>query len=112
MNAVSVCSFGPSFFSPKRNRPRNVDSRKNANVPSIASVWPITPPAARENSDQLVPNWNSRGIPVTTPMTKFTAKIFVQNRAPRPYSSLPERRAMTFKTKMRRASPIVSCGKR
>jgi hypothetical protein len=25
-----------------------------------------------------VPNWNSIGIPVTTPTVKFTAKIFAQ----------------------------------
>jgi hypothetical protein len=29
----------------------------------------------------LVPNWNSIGMPVTTPMTKVMAKILPQNRA-------------------------------
>jgi hypothetical protein len=61
--------------------PRKTDSRKNANTPSIASVWPITPPAKFENWAQFVPNWNSIGIPVTTPKAKLTAKIFVQKRA-------------------------------
>src|SRR5215471_7819889 len=46
----------PSFFSPYRNRPRNADSRKNANTPSMARVCPITPPAYRENRAQFVPN--------------------------------------------------------
>ena len=57
------------------------DSRKNANTPSIASVWPITPPAYCAKRAQLVPNWNSIGMPVTTPMTKLMPKILAQNRA-------------------------------
>jgi hypothetical protein len=40
---------------------------------------PITPPANVENRAQFVPNWNSMGMPVTTPMAKLTAKIFAQN---------------------------------
>src|SRR5256885_6475245 len=63
---------------PARKMPRNTDSAKNANTPSIASVWPITPPAKLEKPAQLVPNWNSRGIPVTTPTAKLTAKILAQ----------------------------------
>src|SRR5215469_17190907 len=45
-----------SFLSPKRNKPKKLDSRKKEKTPSIASVWPITPPAALENSAQFVPN--------------------------------------------------------
>jgi hypothetical protein len=30
----------------------------------------MTPPADLEKLDQLVPNWNSSGIPVTTPMAR------------------------------------------
>ena len=41
----------------------------------MASVWPITPPAEREKCAQLVPNWNSMGMPVTTPMAKLMPKI-------------------------------------
>ncbi len=41
----------------------------------------MTPPVRRENSDQLVPNWNSMGMPVTTPSTKLMAKILAQKRA-------------------------------
>ena len=72
---------GLSLFSPYRNNPRNADSRKNANMPSIARVCPITPPAKRENTAQFVPNWNSIGIPVTTPSTKLMPKIRAQKRA-------------------------------
>src|SRR5437870_8636616 len=41
----------------------------------MASVCPMTPPAPRENWDQLVPNWNSRGMPVTTPIAKLIARM-------------------------------------
>src|SRR6266496_2535932 len=50
------CARGLSRFSPYRNKPRKADSRKKANIPSIASVCPITPPAKREKCDQFVPN--------------------------------------------------------
>src|SRR6202158_3457742 len=79
--ADSQCAFGLNRFSPYRNNPRNADSRKKANIPSMARVWPITPPANREKSDQLVPNWNSIGMPGTTPNTKLMLKILPQKRA-------------------------------
>jgi hypothetical protein len=47
----------------------------------MARGWRMTPTVTREKEDQLVPNWNSMGIPVTAPMTKLTAKIFPQKRA-------------------------------
>ena len=49
----------------------------------MASVCPITPPADFEKRAQLVPNWNSMGMPVTTPMAKLMAKMRAQNRAAR-----------------------------
>jgi len=58
-----------------------VDSRKNANTPSMARVWPITPPVRSVNRAQFVPNWNSRGMPVTTPNTNVIPKIWSQKRA-------------------------------
>ena len=36
----------------------------------MASGWPMTPPVAAEKRAQWVPNWNSIGIPVTTPIAK------------------------------------------
>src|SRR5579859_6674808 len=48
------CPLGPSRFSPYRNSPRNADSRKNENTPSITSGCPITPPVSRAKCDQLV----------------------------------------------------------
>ena len=110
--AAARCLFGPSRFSPKRNSPRNVDSRKNAKTPSIARAWPTTSPEKRENRDQLVPNWNSIGMPVTTPMAKLRAKIRPQNRATSLYDSSRRRRASALSATMNTARPIVSCGNR
>jgi hypothetical protein len=39
------------------------------------------PPAFFEKDDQLVPNWNSMGMPVTTPIAKLIAKRRTQKRA-------------------------------
>src|SRR5665213_1386711 len=43
MNAEPQCAHFERRFSPNRNRPRNVDSRKKEKTPSIASGWPMTP---------------------------------------------------------------------
>jgi hypothetical protein len=40
-------------------------------------------PVWAENRAQLVPNWNSRGMPVTTPMMTLTAKMRLQKRTVR-----------------------------
>src|SRR5580693_9562179 len=82
-NAAHQCPTRPSFFSPNKNNPRKLDSRKNENTPSIARVCPMTPPAVFENAAQLVPNWNSIGIPVTTPSAKLIPRIRAQNRVDR-----------------------------
>jgi hypothetical protein len=87
-NQWTLC---PKRCSPKRKSPTNADSRKNAKAPSIARVWAMMSPAKREKAAQLVPNWNSSGMPVTTPMTKVTAKILAQNRADLLYISSPFR---------------------
>ena len=44
-SAEIQCTRGLTRLRPARKIPRNTDSAKNANTPSIASVWPITPPA-------------------------------------------------------------------
>src|ERR1700761_8535782 len=80
-NADAQCALGDRRFCPKRNRPSNGDSRTKEQMTYTAMGMPMTPPVRRENSDQLVPNWNSIGMPVTTPSKKFTAKILAQNRA-------------------------------
>ena len=41
----------------------------------------MTPPAKAENTAQFVPNWNSSGMPVTTPTAKLMAKMRIQKRA-------------------------------
>ncbi len=85
-----------------------MDSRKKEKTPSIASVCPMTPPAASEKRAQFVPNWNSIGMPVTTPIAKLIAKMRVQNRAARSYRSSPVRSATVFQKKMTSARPMVS----
>jgi hypothetical protein len=47
----------------------------------MASVCEMMPPAAVLNRAQLVPNWNSRGMPVTTPIMKPRANTRTQKRA-------------------------------
>jgi len=81
ITADRKCTRGPKRFSPKRKRPRKVDSAKKANMPSMAKVVPMTPPAKAENRAQLVPNWNSSGMPVTTPIAKLRPKMRPQKRA-------------------------------
>ena len=81
-------------------------------MPSIARVCPITSPVRRENAAQLVPNWNSIGTPVTTPMAKLRPKMRIQKRAASSQALLPVRRAIAFITTMSSARPIVSCGNR
>ena len=51
------CRPGPTRFQPNSITPRKLDSRKNAVSTSNASRGPSTPAVARENTDQLVPNW-------------------------------------------------------
>src|ERR1700730_17456310 len=79
--AEAQCPHGESFFSPNRKSPRKADSRKNEKTPSMARGCPITPPVVRENCAQLVPNWHSIGMPVTTPIRKLIANILAQKRA-------------------------------
>ena len=112
MKAAHQWPLRPRRCSPNRNSPRNADSRKNENTPSIASGCAITPPVACENRDQFVPNWNSMGMPVTTPATKLMPKIFVQKRAASSYIGLLVRSPSVLKATISGARPMVSCGKR
>jgi hypothetical protein len=110
--AEKKCPRGESLFSPKRNSPRNADSAKNANIPSSASVRPMTPPVASLKRAQFVPNWNSIGIPVTTPSAKLIPKMRAQKRARSSKRASFVRNAAALSTTRMRASPIVSCGNR
>ncbi len=70
----------------------NVDSRKNARIPSAARGAPNMGPAKRANSAQLVPDWNSMVIPVATPTTNEMAKGLIQNLACTAQAGSPVRR--------------------
>src|SRR5665811_1116767 len=83
---MSMCTVGLSFFQPKIQRPRKVDSMKNASSASIASGAPKMSPTNREYVDQFMPNWNSCTIPVTTPMAKLISINFPQNFVMRRYT--------------------------
>ena len=61
---------------------------------------------------QFVPNWNSIGMPVTTPMAKLMPNTRIQNRAASSQRGFPVRSASAFITTISSASPIVSWGKR
>src|SRR5215813_5991515 len=65
---VARCTRLDSRPQPNTHSPRNVDSRKKAARPSIASGAPNTPPTNLEYADQFIPNWNSWTRPVTTPI--------------------------------------------
>src|ERR1700722_8734869 len=110
--AAVVASDGATRRRPYSSTPRKIDSRKNAKTPSSASGWPTTAPACAENAAQFVPNWNSIGIPVTTPAAKLSVKIFVQKSAAAPFTASPERPARQVYQATNGASPIVPIGNR
>ncbi|MNY33143.1 hypothetical protein D3C86_1674060 [compost metagenome] len=110
MKAENQWSRCPKRRSPNKKRPKKADSRKKAKAPSMARVWAMIPPAKTENLAQLVPNWNSIGMPVTTPMTKLMAKILAQNRALRFQRSSWVRKKRLLRIRISRARPMVSCG--
>ena len=69
-------------------------------------------PVTRAKCDQLVPNWNSMGIPVTTPITKLMPKILPEKRAALIVELIvAAANASVFRIRISGASPIVSCGK-
>ena len=69
-----------SRSQPNSHSPRNVDSRKNAARPSMASGAPNTSPTNREYADQFIPNSNSCTSPVTTPIAMLITRSVPKNR--------------------------------
>jgi hypothetical protein len=112
ISALSQWSTGRTRVSPNRNTPMNDDSAKNANTPSMKSVCPTTGPANCEKRAQFVPNWNSIGMPVTTPAAKVIANTRAQNRAQSPYSRPRPANSKVFSVAIRTPNPIVRTGKR
>ena len=86
----------------------NVDSRKKASSPSIASGAPNTSPTKREYSDQFMPNWNSCTRPVATPIAKLMRKSLPKKRVSRSHPSSPVFHQIVCITASVYASPIVS----
>ena len=105
---VSRCTRRDSRSQPNSHRPRNVDSRKNAASPSIASGAPKTLPTSREYADQFIPNWNSWTRPVTTPIATLMTSSTPKNRVSRRYSSRLLRYHAVCSNAVRNARPIVT----
>ena len=101
---------GPSAQAsqPKIHRPRNVDSRKNAASPSIASGAPKMSPTYSEYADQFIPNWNSWTMPVTTPSAKLIRNSLPKKRVSRSQRSSPVRCQAVWNAATNQTSPIVT----
>ena len=97
-----------SRVQPKIHRPMNVDSKKNATSPSIASGAPKMSPTNREYSLQFIPNWNSCTMPVATPIAKLIRNSLPKNRVSRYHAVLPVTTQTVCMTAMSGARPIVS----
>ena len=80
---VARCTRRGSLSQPNSHNPRNVDSRKNAASPSIASGAPKMFPTSREYAPQFIPNWNSCTSPVTTPIATLMTSRTPKNRVSR-----------------------------
>ena len=102
------CTRLGSRSQPNSHSPRNVDSRKNARQPSIASGAPNTPPTKREYVDQFIPNSNSWTRPVTTPIATLISSSVPKNRVIRLYSGCSVRYQTVCRIATRNARPIVT----
>ena len=102
------CTRRDSLSHPKTHRPRNVDSRKNAASPSIASGGPKTLPTSREYAPQFIPNSNSCTSPVTTPTATLISSSVPKNRVSRSRSGFLLRYHQVCSSAVRSASPIVT----
>ena len=108
IHAVNRCTPLGSTFQPNSHNPRNVDSRKNAASPSMASGAPNTSPTNREYADQSMPNWNSWTSPVTTPTLTLISINVPKNRVSRRSSGSPDRCHRVCSTATRMARPMVT----
>ena len=97
-------------WRPNRTTPTKADSRKKANMPSAASGAPKMSPTNPTKRDQLVPNWNSMTMPLTTPITKVTAKSFVRKTDRRSYTSRLVHHRSVSTMAMIPARPTVTAG--
>ena len=86
----------------------NVDSKKNATRPSIASGAPKISPTKREYSLQFIPNWNSCTMPVATPSAKLIRKSLPKNFVSRYQARLSVMTQAVCIAAMIGASPMVS----
>src|SRR5271165_4917664 len=97
-----------SRSQPNIQIPRNVDSKKKASSPSIASGPPKMLPTKREYADQFIPNSNSCTSPVTTPTATLITSSVPKNLVSRRYSSRLLRYHAVCSNAVKNASPIVT----
>ena len=102
------CTRRGSRVHPNIHKPMNVDSKKNAARPSIASGAPKTSPTNREYSLQFIPNWNSCTIPVATPIAKLIRNSLPKNRVSRYHAGLSVISHTVCMTAISGARPMVS----
>ena len=80
MQVAKKWTLGPTRFQPKSMMPKNPASSMKAMTVSKPRMLPKNPPVAAAKGPQLVPNWNSRGTPLTTPTAKLRRKSRPQKR--------------------------------
>ena len=105
---TDACAFLDSFSQPNIHTPIMVDSRKKKPKASMANKDPKMSPMNSEYLDQLVPNWNSSVMPVTTPMAKLMRKSLPQNLVILRYISSPVRAYLVSIRAIITDSPSVS----
>ena len=105
---VARCTRRDSLSQPNSHSPRNVDSRKKAASPSMASGAPKMLPTSREYAPQFIPNSNSCTMPVTTPIATLMTSSVPKNLVSRRYSSRLVRYHAVCSNAVRKASPMVT----
>ena len=81
MPVANRCTPFGTRPQPNIMTPMKPASSMKAMAPSKPRMLPMNWPEWCENGAQLVPNWNSRGIPLTTPTAKFSTSNLLQKRA-------------------------------
>ena len=107
IQTVNRCTRLGSTFQPNNHSPRNVDSRKNAARPSMASGAPNTSPTNREYVRPVHPELELLHQPGDHADAMLISSSVPKNRVSRRSSGLPDRCHQVCSTATRTASPIV-----
>jgi len=110
MDVANRCMPGETLFHPNIMIPMKLASSMKAMAASYPSMCPKKSPPAWENALQFVPNWNSMGKPVATPIATLRKKRRLQYFAWRRYSPFPVRIQRISRKTRKRLRPIVTTG--